>query len=350
MATRSRLPRLLLLSLCLALSPPSAHRLWGQGQQLGSIIGQVRVVRGGSPSEPVMVGLVSRGSTVNTTYTDGEGRFGFYGLPANLYHVVIDDSKYRSVQAEAHFNPSLSPIAMVQIPLSPAEPSQPDAGTVPQPPASGGNPYLVNVADYAKDFPKKAVNEFQKALKADQQGKTEEAILGYRKAIEIAPNFYPAHNQLGVALLSRQDFAAAQAQFEEAIRLNQTDANAYFNLGNVFLLTGHLDGAVGPLEEGLRKQPNSGLGKFLLGSVYRRAGRLPEAEKALHDAIQFDATLSTAHLELVNIYMGQKRTPEALAELKFFLKAFPGDSMAPQARQVLSRLEGTSPRSAKASQ
>jgi tetratricopeptide (TPR) repeat protein len=339
MARRSKLRRFLLLLLCLALLPPAVHQLWGQAEQVGSIIGQVRIARGSTPSEPVMVSLQSRGITITTTYTDGEGRFSVYGLPSNLYHVIINDPKYRPVEELVHFNPTLSPSTHVQVILYPLDPQKQEEAA-PQPQASGGNPYLVNVADYAKDFPKKAVAEFQKALKADQQGKTDEAIRDYRKAIEIAPNFYPAHNQLGVALLSRHDFAAAQAQFEEVLRLNQSDANAYFNLGNVFLLTDQLDDALRLLEEGLRKQPNSGLGKFLLGSAYRRAGRLPEAERALHDAIQFDATLSRAHLELVNLYLRQKRTPEAIGELKFFLKTFPADAMAPQARQILSRLEG----------
>lgn len=312
------------------------------------MVGQVWVVRGDSPPEPVMVTLQARGITVNSTFTDAEGRFAFYGLPSNLYHILVNDSKYQPVEMQVTVNPAISSMARVQVSLYPVEPSKPETTT--QPPASGGNPYLVDVADYAKDFPKKAVEQFEKALKAEQHGKTDEAIRGYRKAIEIAPGFYPARNQLGVVLLARQDFAAAQAQFEEVIKLNQTDANAYFNLGNVFLLTDHLDDALRLLDEGLRRQPNSGLGKFLLGSAYRRAGRLPEAERALHDAISFDATLSKAHLELVNLYLRQKRIAEAISELKFFLKTFPADPMAPQARQVLSRLEGAPLQPLKASQ
>jgi len=290
-----------------------------------------------------MVTLLSRGAILNTTYTDGEGRYGFYGMAPNLYHIVVNDSKYQPVQVETKLNPSISPINIVQVILYPVEVSRTDAHSNPQAPASGGNPYLVDVADYSKDFPKKAVEEFQKALKADAQGKIDEAIRGYRKTIEIAPNFYPARNQLGVAFLKQKNFPAAQGQFEEAIKLNQTDANAYFNLGNVLLLTRHYDDAQRLLEEGLRKQPNSGLGHFLLGSVYDRLGKPNEAERALRNAITFDATLSNAHLELVNLYLNQKRTAEAIAELRSFLKAFPADPLAPQAHQVLTRLEGPTP-------
>lgn len=317
----------------------TSHSLWGQ-LQVGNIIGQVRVARGAAPAEPVMITLASRGAIVNTVYTDGEGRYGFYGMAPNLYHLVVNDEKYQPLQVETKLVPAVTPLNIVNLILYPVGAVDPAPGAIPQPPASGGNPYLVDVGDYSRDFPKKAVEEFQKALKAEQRGKHEEALRGYRKAIQLAPNFYPAHNQLGVAFLARQDFAAARVEFEEVIRLNQADANAYFNLGNVFFLTNHLDDAVRLLEEGLRRQPNSGLGKFLLGSAYRRAGRLPEAERALHDAISLDPTLARAHLELVNLYVGQKRTPEAISELKLFLKAFPSDSMAPQARQVLTRLEG----------
>ncbi len=125
------------------------------------------------------------------------------------------------------------------------------------------------------------------------------------------------------------------------LRLKQSDTQAYFNLGNVFLLTGHYDDSLRMVNEGLRRQPNSGLGQFLLGSVYDRMGKLPEAERALHDALVIDPSLSRAYLELVNLYLREKRTTEAIGELKFFLKSFPADPLVPKAQQVLSRLEGS---------
>src|SRR5207244_11923783 len=90
--------------------------------------------------------------------------------------------------------------------------------------AQGGNPYLVDPADYNKRFPKKAIKEYEKGLDADHQDKREEAIAHYEAALKIAPDFYPAHNNRGSDYLSKSDFAAARKEFEEAIGLNQCDA------------------------------------------------------------------------------------------------------------------------------
>jgi len=70
-------------------------------------------------------------------------------------------------------------------------------------------------------------------VEADRNQKRDEAIRHYEKSIFLAPDFYPAHNNLGSAYLSRADFKSAQAHFEEAIKLNQSDAEAHLNLANV---------------------------------------------------------------------------------------------------------------------
>ena len=57
-------------------------------------MGQVRVTPGTDLPKPVLISLESRGTVINTVYTDGEGRFGFNGLPGNIYHIKIDDDTY----------------------------------------------------------------------------------------------------------------------------------------------------------------------------------------------------------------------------------------------------------------
>ena len=93
--------------------------------------------------------------------------------------------------------------------------------------------------------------------------KKDEAIAHYRKAIEIAPDFHPARNNLGTLYLGKSDFKAAEEQFREAVRLDQNEAQAYFNLSNVLMLTGRFTEAETTLAQGLQRRPDSAFGYFL---------------------------------------------------------------------------------------
>jgi tetratricopeptide (TPR) repeat protein len=308
---------------------------WGQAQ-VGSVVGRLTVLRGDFPGHPVMVELQLHGATITTVYADDEGRFGFYGLQSNLYRVVIRDDAFNPVEEEANLNLLISGQVMVQVRLIPkATASKESLDRV-----HGSNPYLVDPAEYQHQFPKNAVKEYEKGLSAERQKKPEDAIKHYQKAVELAPNFYPAHNNLGSAYLARADLPAAQAEFETARKLNQNDAQSCFNLGNVLLLTNKFADAELNVKEGLKRRPDSAFGQFLLGSIYTHTGQAADAERNLREALQTDPTMSQAHLQLVNLYLQQKRTPEAKAELETYLKTFPDAPFAPKAREVLKRLQG----------
>jgi tetratricopeptide (TPR) repeat protein len=211
----------------------------------------------------------------------------------------------------------------------------------------GSNPYLVDPAEYNRPFPKKTRKEFDKGVEADRQGKTDDAIQHYEKALSYSPDFYPAHNNLGSAYLARQNFDAAQTQFEAALKGNQNDAQLYFNLANLLLLTQRYPAAERELEDGLRRQQDSAFGHFLQGRLYSLTGRPELAEKSLQSALQLDPKMSQVYLQLVNLYVQQKRTAEAISQLEVYLKAFPDSPFSPKARDTLKRLQGEAAASAK---
>ena len=151
------------------------------------------MTKGDFPPHSILVELQLHGSTINSVYADDQGRFGFYGLEANPYHVVISDPGFRAVDELANVNPIVSSFTMVQIQLDPRE------GVKREPLSQrkgGSNPYLVDTTDYNRRFPKKAVKEFDWAVQADREGNRDEAIQHYQKALQIAPDFYKAHNNL----------------------------------------------------------------------------------------------------------------------------------------------------------
>jgi TolA-binding protein len=303
-------------------------------QQYGSIVGEVHVNKGEFPGR-LQVELQLHGSPINTVYTDEQGKFGFSPLGNNQYHLIIRDERFYPVDERVVLDLSVSSTQMVQLHLTRREEVRKDDVAN----RGGSNPYMIDLAEYRRQFPKKTVKEFQKGVDADAKGKREEAILHYEKAISLSPDFYPAHNNLGSAELASSNFPAARREFEQVLKLNQSDATAYFNLANVCTVTNQLPDARHFLEEGLRRQPESGFGKFLLGSLDLREGRLKEAETALREAIQLSPTMTQARLQLVNLLLQGNRKQDAIAQLRDFISTFPTDPFAPRATQLLQKLD-----------
>jgi Flp pilus assembly protein TadD len=328
--------------LALAVVGSFVTALQAQQQILGSIIGHIRVVRGDVPSERLMVTLENRGATVDSVYTDGEGQFGFHNLPPNAYYININDDQYQPVRLLAVIEATTqNPMVLLDVVLVPKTNAKPGANA--PAPGSGANPNMVDVRQFSEHYPKPAVKEFKKGLGADREGKIDDAIRHYQKAVTLAPEFYQARNNLGSDQLKKGDSAAARTSFEQVIQLNQSDAAGYFNLSNVDMLAGNLGSAQKMLDEGLRRQPDSALGKFLLGTLDLRLGKLPAAEQALRQAMQLDPVMVQPRLQLVNLLLQQGRKQDAANELHAFLDAFPNDPRRVQARDLLLKLESGSP-------
>jgi tetratricopeptide (TPR) repeat protein len=311
-------------------------QLSAQQNNLGKIIGNVRVVKGDVPAHPVLISIEMRGTPIGSAYCDDRGRFGFYGLVANEYRVSVDDDAYEQASVTTEVNPATAPMNFIDFQLVPRARAKKDPlpGRV-----EGSNPFLIDTTDYNRKFPKKTLKEFDNGVEADHVGKTDEAIQHYEKALSYSPDYYPAHNNLGSAYLARQNFEGAQTQFEAALKANQNDVEAYFNLANVFLLTQRYPAAEREIEEGLQRRPDSAFGHFLQGSLYSRTARPELAEKSLQSALQLDPKMGQAYLQLVNLYLQQKRTPEAIAQLEAYLKAFPDSPYSSKARESLKRLQ-----------
>jgi tetratricopeptide (TPR) repeat protein len=303
---------------------------------VGSIIGELRQVRGDFPGR-IFVELQFHSATMASAYSDEEGKFSFNGLNSNPYHVVIHDDHYYPVDQLVVLDVSISPTLVVHIGLTPRQEQKQDPLSSR---TKGSTSNTVAPSEYQKRFPKEARKEFDKGVKADKDGQKEEAIRHYLKSLDIAPDYYPAHNNLGSEYLAKADFAAARNEFEQVIRLNQGDAAAYFNLGNACMLMGKLPDAEQYLNQGMRREPNSALGHFLMGSLQMRQGKPDEAERMLRDSIRLDPAMAESRLQLINLLLSRGRRDDAATELRSFVAAFPENVFTPKARQLLHKLQG----------
>jgi tetratricopeptide (TPR) repeat protein len=329
-------PVLVVITACSLWLPPAIQAQ--QPQQLGKIIGTVRVLRGDFTSVAVLITLEFRGAPIQSVYTDNQGRFGFGNLIANEYRVTVDDDAYKPQSINVNVNPEFSPLNIVQLTLEPRETKKTEGSLEAR--VEGSNPYLVDPGEYYQRYPKKTLKEFDRGVEAEKQGRTPDAVEHYEKALSYSADFYPAHNNLGSVYLARQNFDEAEKQFAAALKANQNDAQAYFNLGNVMLMTKRYPEAERQINDGLQRRPDSAFGHFLQGLLYSRLRKPDLAEKALQSALQLDAKMPQVYLQLVNLYLQLNRTPEAISELEAYLKAFPDSPLAPKARETLKRLQG----------
>ncbi len=81
------------------------------------------------------------------------------------------------------------------------------------------------------------------------QGRYDEAIEEYNKAIEMAPEDADAYNNRGFAYVQKGELDQAIADFDKAIELDPELAEAYNNRGYAYYLKGEVAKAVSDFEK-----------------------------------------------------------------------------------------------------
>jgi tetratricopeptide (TPR) repeat protein len=110
----------------------------------------------------------------------------------------------------------------------------------------------------------------------------DEARASYQAAIDASKeggrSLSDAHRGLAVIASRRHEWAAARAQFEKLVALNDKDASSHLNVAKTCLTLGDLECAVAHAEAAGRLRGNEEPVLFLLGTVYLQAGKPREAE------------------------------------------------------------------------
>lgn len=88
------------------------------------------------------------------------------------------------------------------------------------------------------------------------QGKRHEAIVSYRQALLVQPDFVAAYNNLGIVLKNQGQFDEAAACFRQALVIKPDYAAAHSNLGNVLKELGQLDEAAASFRQALFIKPD----------------------------------------------------------------------------------------------
>ena len=109
---------------------------------------------------------------------------------------------------------------------------------------------------------------FGKALEDQKQGKTADAIAGYRDVLHQMPNALPAHLNLAVAYLQAGQPAKAIPHLQIVAKADPNNVNVQFELAKVLLSQKQLDAAQAPLQRVVKLMPQNPQPRVLLAQLY----------------------------------------------------------------------------------
>jgi predicted Zn-dependent protease len=308
-----------------------------------SIQGKVVLPDHGDPDLHVEVRLESATTQVLfTTYTDGAGNFEFRNLAPGPYYVSVSAEGYEPVRQ------SVASFGGINLTIMLSKP----AVTIKERPTGldADDRDIVDVSQMRDSLPKKAVQDYEKAIQEKQRGKIESAKKLLEEAIRIAPNFFHAHNNLGLLYLFEKRYADAENEFKRSHELSPKSERPLVNIGSLYIEEATLkkddrevsemllDQALDALELSVKLNPRSATGYFLLGQANYRSSFFDEAEAAFKKAQDIDPKLAGARLMLANVYVKQEKWAEAVEALDTYLKDYPKATDRTSVQELRERL------------
>lgn len=159
-------------------------------------------------------------------------------------------------------------------------------------------------------------------------GKLDEAIIQYRKALELYPDLAEAHSNLGIALATQGRAEEAVAHFHQAVELVPDSARAHFNLGRLLLAAKKLDAAIEHLGRAVAIDSEPGEMHAPLGIALALRGRLEEATTHLRLALKSSPADAEIHIRLGSALLLQHKWDESIQHYRQAAQIVPASARA----------------------
>ncbi len=263
------------------------------------------------------------------TWADGKGRFRFRNLQPATYTLSL-------------YLPGVGEILQtVEITKSFADPKGRvekkfsfDAETL-RARARPVVPATVSVRELS--IPSKARREYEKAVSRLRSRDAERAIEHLKRAVELAPQFVEALNNLGTIYFQKRDLGTAENYFRAALQQEPSAYEPLVNLGGVLLNRGRLREALEINRQAQQTRPHDALANVQLGLSYYLLGDSEQATTYLERTEELDpAHFSNPQIPLAEIYLSRSQEAKALQKLQDFLEQHPD---SPRAQRVKAQVE-----------
>lgn len=143
---------------------------------------------------------------------------------------------------------------------------------------------------------KLAVLMGQTAHQKYSAGSYSDALVDYKKAVEVAPRFPPLYRNWAMMESAEGHFVEANELLQRAAKLDRGDQQTWLIWGNVKRREGNNREAVTKYEEARKISPNDPVILGALGQAKMRLGEFEAAEELFKQAIEFGGDVGSRHI------------------------------------------------------
>lgn len=267
----------------------------------------------------------------SSTISGRDGRFQFAKIPAGTYTLVISTSaRGEVVQTVELSSGTVDSRGRLDLALTLGTDNLEGRGT-------GA---MVSKASLA--VPERAMKEYADAQHcfSGRNPNVACAASHLRRAVQVAPRFMAAWNQLGTIAYQAHRYPEAESDFRKGLEADPAAFEPLVNLAGVLLNLNRLPEALDFNLLAVARRPNDALANSQLGICYFDLGEDGPAEKYLKIAVQLDpAHFSNPQLALAEIYLKRDQKTEGIGQMRDFLQRHPD---SPEAAKIRSRIDALS--------
>jgi tetratricopeptide (TPR) repeat protein len=174
-----------------------------------------------------------------------------------------------------------------------------------------GAAHTVSLKVLQQKVPAAAQEAYRTAVALHRDGKLDEALMNYGKALRHYPRYLEALTDIGTILLLYNQPDAALIFLRRAQAVDGGDTIVNLNIAVALTEQGDYAGALKLVKDILRAEPHLAWGQYFLAKIQYVQKKYDEAEKHVREAIENDPGLIEALVLMIDISMEQKKYDQA---------------------------------------
>lgn len=187
----------------------------------------------------------------------------------------------------------------------------------------GGGDVFQSIAAIRKVDPATRGLSYLEGLAWEREGRLDNALDAYEKAVSEEPDNVLALGSLARAYLRLRMPEKAEAAFRRLLRRDPQDYRSRNNLALLLRMRGQEDEAMRQLQEVVKAAPRYASGWINLGLGQARRGQMERAEASLKRAVELDSENAAAFFYLARVLRAQGKREEAREALQTAMRLDP---------------------------